>query len=156
MKMTTVYSDVVASLEGFIRGAGFSVEKIGDYDAVMSISNFFVHSSIEKYYPSSISMYVLTPASNKYEVGLLEEIIDPKRSELDRSELSDAFESLKLDPSNLNSEDMQNNLHKYLKINLVKLIDFLDAHRDIIFDIREPYKNAYLDKSKERLSRIGL
>lgn len=154
--MNSAYHDVVVDLEDFLRKEGFSVDEIGAYSAVMSISNFSVHSSIDKNYPSSINMYILTPRSNRYEVGMLEEAIDPARNESDRAKLSEDFERLKLDGSRLNSEDMQDSLHAYLKICLTKLVDFLIAHKDVIFDDDEPYRPAYLDKSRERRSRLGL
>lgn len=154
--MKSAYHDVVVGLEDFLRKEGFSVDEIGDYSTVMSISNFSVHSSIDKNYPSSINMYILTPRSNRYEVGMLEEAIDPARHESDRVKLSEDFERLKLDGSRLNSEDMQDGLRAYLKNCLTKLVDFLAAHKGVIFDDDEPYRSAYLDKSRERRSRLGL
>ncbi len=154
--MKSAYRDVIVGLEDLLRKKGFSVDEIGDYSAVISISNFSMHSSVDRNYPSSINMYVLTPRSNRYEVGMLEETIDPARCESDRVQLSEAFGRLKLDASRLNSEDMQDGLRAYLKICLTKLVDFLIANKGVIFDEGEPYRAVYLDKSAERRSRLGL
>lgn len=154
--MKSVFHDVVVGREDFLREHGLSVDEIGDYSAVMSISNFSVHSSIDRNYPSSINMYILTPRSNRYEVGMLEEVIDPTRRESDKVELSEVFERLKLDRSSLNSDDMQDGLRAYLTICLTKLVDFFVVHKEVIFDNDEPYSSAYLDKSRERRSSLGL
>jgi hypothetical protein len=154
--MTTVYSDVVADVEGTLQQAGFSIQIIGDYSSVICMSNFSFHFSIDKHNPSSLSVYILTPNSHRYELGILEEVIDQKKVESDRRDLSEAFVSLKLNPSDLYAKEMQGNLHIYLKMSLMKVIDFLVAYRNVILDLNEPYRDAYMQKSKERMSRIGL
>lgn len=154
--MTGPLFDVIADLEGLLRRVGFSVVKHADFDAVLSASGFFVYSSIEQHYPSSLSMYVLTPKTNRYEVGLLEEVIDPRRRELDLSELSQAFETLELDPNDLGAQDAQSHLRAYLRMIVVKMLDFLVAHKSVVFDTEETYRELYLEKSRARRSKLGV
>lgn len=154
--MNTAYRDAVIELEDFLAKAGISVSEVSDYGALMTFSTVSIHSSVERSYPASINAHLLTSRSNTYEIGILEEVIDPVRFESDRTHLSNAFKRFGLDGSRLNSEDMQEGLRDYLKFSLARLVDFLVAHSEVILDDDEPYRASYLRKVEERLSQIGL
>ncbi len=130
--MIAPYSAVLDECVDLIENLKLTLEKDEDYGVSFSRDKFKVEFSTERYYQPSLMASVIAPCGDRYEMGLLKEVLTPRRHAEDVAALDDIKRGFK--------HNAGLDLRRYVEANFRQLLDFLISNEKVIFDQDQPYR----------------
>ncbi|MGB0063580.1 MAG: hypothetical protein WBP85_03970 [Terracidiphilus sp.] len=133
---------------------GFSLANNTEYAATLSIGNYSIEISTDRYYHPGLSVTIRDPMGKHFEIGLVRQILDPVHYEQDMAALKAIRERFGLDQPDTPREARLKGIAEYVCVSFDQILRFLAAHRERVFVTPNEYEANYISRANARVSQI--
>jgi len=133
---------------------GFSLVRDSEYGATFSNGTYSIEVSLDRYYHPGLAMAIRDPAGKVFEVGLVQQILDPVNFTAEMTALKAIRERFGLDQTGATKEVRLQGLVEYLQVTLAQILRFFAAYKERVFCSPNEYEATYAARDDARVSQV--
>lgn len=133
---------------------GFSLARNTDYGATFSNGTFSIELSTDRYYQPGLSGAICDPTGKKFEIGLIQQILDPMQYSVDMAKLKEIQMRFGLDRPDTPTEARLQGVREYVRVTLDRILTFFAAYKEKVFASPNEYEADYALRSNALMSKI--
>ena len=133
---------------------GFSLVRDSEYGATFSNGTYSIEVSLDRYYHPGLAMAIRDSAGKQFEVGLLQQILDPVHFASEMAAPKTIRERFGLDQADMPREARLQGVLEYLQVMLTHILQFLAEYKERVFCSPNEYETDYAVKANARVSQL--
>lgn len=133
---------------------GFSLVRNTEYIATFSDGTYSIELSTDRYHHPGLSGTICDPTGKKFEIGLVQQILNPEQYEADMAKLKEVQLRFGLDQPNMLKETRLQGITQYVQLMVDQALRFFAAHRDRVFASPNDYEAEYALRANALVSKV--